>query len=75
MLFRSEEIEARLAKLTREREGIGAVNLRAEAEAAEVGEQLAALAAERADLEAAIDGHVLASAGVTALYSLNPEVG
>jgi len=50
----AEEIEARLAKLVREREAIGAVNLRAEAEAAEVGEQLAALAEERADLEAAI---------------------
>jgi len=49
-----DEIEARLAKLVRERESIGAVNLRAEAEAAEVGEQLEALADERADLEAAI---------------------
>ena len=28
-----------------------------------------------ADFETAIDGHVLASASVTALYSLNPEVG
>ena len=28
-----------------------------------------------ADLEAAVDGHVLDSAGVTGLYSLNPAVG
>lgn len=28
-----------------------------------------------ADFEAAVDGHVLASASVTGLYSLNPEVG
>jgi chromosome segregation protein len=46
--------ETRLARLVREREGMGPVNLRAEMEATEVDEQLAALRAERADLEAAI---------------------
>ncbi|MFQ5784038.1 MAG: chromosome segregation protein SMC [Alphaproteobacteria bacterium] len=49
-----DEIEARLARLLRERENIGAVNLRAETEAAEVEEQLSALRDERSDLEAAI---------------------
>ncbi len=49
-----EEIEARLARLVAQREAIGPVNLRAEIEATEVGEQLAALRDERADLEAAI---------------------
>ena len=48
------EVEALLARLVREREAIGAVNLRAEDETAEVERQRAALADERADLEAAI---------------------
>ena len=49
-----EETEARLARLRRERENIGAVNLRAEAEAEEVDQQLTVMRDERADLEAAI---------------------
>ena len=51
---KSGEIEARLEKLKRERETMGPVNLRAEAEAGELAEQLAALATEREDLEGAI---------------------
>jgi chromosome segregation protein len=43
-----------LQRLLRERENMGPVNLRAEQEAAEVGEQLQTLLDERADLEAAI---------------------
>ncbi len=46
--------ETRLQRLVRERENMGPVNLRAEQEAAEVGEQLETLLNERADLEAAI---------------------
>ena len=53
-----EETEAnaarRLEKLTRERDGMGPVNLAAEAEMAEVEERIATLKAERADLSAAI---------------------
>ena len=48
------EIEARLEKLKRERDTMGPVNLRAEAEATELAEQLAALATEREDLQGAI---------------------
>ena len=51
------EIEAkenRMQRLTRERENIGAVNLRAEEEANELGQQISSLASEREDLEAAI---------------------
>jgi len=48
------EAEGRLARLRKEREAIGPVNLRAEDEAAELEAQLAGLASERADLEAAI---------------------
>jgi chromosome segregation protein len=50
----SGEIEARLEKLKRERDTMGPVNLRAEVEADELAEQLAALATEREDLEGAI---------------------
>ena len=46
--------EARLQRLQRERENMGPVNLRAEQEAAEVGQRLQTLLDERADLEAAI---------------------
>ena len=49
-----EEIETKLARLTRERENMGAVNLLAEQEAEEVGQQIDALHTERADLVAAI---------------------
>jgi len=48
------ESEARLEKLLRERDGMGPVNLMAEAEAAELEERVAGLAAERADLTEAI---------------------
>ncbi|MBI07774.1 MAG: chromosome segregation protein SMC [Rhodospirillaceae bacterium] len=50
----SEAVEARIQRLTRERENIGAVNLRAEEEAADLDEQISTLVAERTDLEAAI---------------------
>ncbi len=50
----AEQIEAKLHRLTRERENIGPVNLRAEAEAAELEEEIAGLISERADLQAAI---------------------
>jgi chromosome segregation protein len=49
-----EEIEMKLGRLTRERENVGAVNLLAEQEAEEVGEQIDALQTERADLVSAI---------------------
>ncbi|MBM3570459.1 MAG: hypothetical protein FJX46_17090, partial [Alphaproteobacteria bacterium] len=48
------DVEARLERLKRSRELIGPVNLRAEQEAAEVGEQLRVMTGERADLEGAI---------------------
>ena len=47
-------VEARIAKLERERDGIGLVNLRAEEEAAEHALRLEAMRAERADLAGAI---------------------
>jgi chromosome segregation protein len=47
-------LEAKLQKLLREREAIGPVNLRAEAEAAELDTQITGLQAERGDLVAAI---------------------
>ena len=49
-----EEAARRLERLLREREGMGPVNLRAEQEAHELGEQLDTMTRERADLEAAI---------------------
>jgi chromosome segregation protein len=48
------DAEARLHRLTRERDGMGPVNLIAEAEAAEIEEKLAVLTREREDLIAAI---------------------
>ena len=48
------DAEARLQRLTRERDGMGPVNLIAEAEAAEIEEKLAVLTREREDLIAAI---------------------
>ncbi|PKU23763.1 AAA family ATPase [Telmatospirillum siberiense] len=48
------EAEAKLDRLTRERENMGPVNLRAEEEAAELEQRLAELTAERDDLVAAI---------------------
>jgi chromosome segregation protein len=47
--------ELRLSELERERDAIGAVNLRAEEEAADLAERLETLAAERADLDGALD--------------------
>ena len=49
-----EKAETRVERLLRERDTMGPVNLRAEAEAAETEEQIATLRSERADLEAAI---------------------
>ncbi|MCC7166738.1 MAG: chromosome segregation protein SMC [Rhodospirillales bacterium] len=49
-----EDLERRLERLGRERENIGPVNLRAEAEAEELTKQLDSLKAEREDLIAAI---------------------
>ncbi|MGO8916776.1 MAG: AAA family ATPase [Stellaceae bacterium] len=48
------EAEARLQRLVRERDGMGPVNLVAEAEAAEIEERLAVLTRERDDLVGAI---------------------
>jgi chromosome segregation protein len=48
------EAEARLERLTRERDGMGPVNLVAETEAAEIEERYTGLAREREDLTAAI---------------------
>ncbi|HYM02281.1 MAG TPA: chromosome partitioning protein ParA, partial [Stellaceae bacterium] len=48
------EAEARLERLVRERDGMGPVNLVAEAEAAEIEERLTGLTREREDLTAAI---------------------
>jgi chromosome segregation protein len=49
-----EEAETRLERLTRERDGMGPVNLVAEAEAAEIEERLSVLTHERDDLTGAI---------------------
>lgn len=50
----SERIEADVARLRRQRDALGAVNLRAEEDAAEVNEERDALAVEKEDLEQAI---------------------
>ena len=50
----AHDTEQRLANLERQRESIGAVNLRAEEEAAEYGERLKTLRSERADLAGAV---------------------
>ncbi len=49
-----EEVENKLARLLRERENMGPVNLRAEAEAAELDRQITGLQTERGDLISAI---------------------
>ena len=49
-----EDVEAKLARLLRERENLGAVNLRAEDEARELDQQINSMQSERADLVAAI---------------------
>ena len=48
------DIERKLDRLSKEREKMGGVNLRADEEAAEQEERMAAMSDERADLEAAI---------------------
>ncbi|WP_147126821.1 chromosome segregation protein SMC [Shimia ponticola] len=63
----SDRIEADVARLRRQRDSLGAVNLRAEEDAREVAEERDGLAAEKADLEAAI------SALRTGIASLNKE--
>jgi len=50
----ADGVEAHLAALEREREALGAVNLRAEEEAQELSERLQTLKSERADLTGAI---------------------
>jgi chromosome segregation protein len=50
----SEVIEADVARLKRQRDALGAVNLRAEEDATEVRDELEALTAEKTDLEAAV---------------------
>jgi chromosome segregation protein len=47
-------VEARLERIKRERDGMGPVNLRAEIESEEIGEQITTLQAEREDLVQAI---------------------
>src|SRR5690606_2711219 len=48
------DVEAKLARLVRERENMGAVNLRAEVEARELDEQIVGMQSERSDLVNAI---------------------
>ena len=50
----ADEIETEVSKLKRQRDGLGAVNLRAEEDAREVEAEHGALVVEKADLEAAI---------------------
>ncbi|MEL7276445.1 MAG: AAA family ATPase [Pseudomonadota bacterium] len=50
----SEMIETDIARLRRQRDALGAVNLRAEEDAAEVEEERAVLASEKEDLDAAV---------------------
>ena len=49
-----DSVELRLERLKRERDNMGPVNLRAEAEAIELSEQITTMVAERTDLEQAI---------------------
>ena len=62
-----EEAERKLERLRRERDNMGAVNLRAEVEAVELEEQLATMVSEREDLEGAI------ARLRQGIYSLNKE--
>jgi chromosome segregation protein len=50
----AQGVETHIAHLERERDALGAVNLRAEEEAGEVGQRLATMESERADLTGAI---------------------
>ncbi|MFQ6553582.1 chromosome segregation protein SMC [Aestuariibius insulae] len=63
----AEEIEAKVAQFKRQRDALGAVNLRAEEDATEVREEHDGLAREKQDLEAAI------AALRTGISSLNKE--
>lgn len=49
------EVEAEIARLRRQRDGLGAVNLRADLDAEEVRAEHDELAAEKADLDAAVE--------------------
>jgi chromosome segregation protein len=49
-----DEVEAKLERLTRERDNMGPVNLRAERESEELAEQIATMESEREDLMGAI---------------------
>ncbi|WP_421708464.1 chromosome segregation protein SMC [Algihabitans sp.] len=49
-----DQVETKVQRLIRERENLGAVNLRAEAEASELDQQIEGMQNERADLVAAI---------------------
>ena len=53
-LPQADDLEQRFAKVVRERDNMGPVNLRAEIEATEVEEQLSVMLSEKEDLEAAI---------------------
>ena len=64
-----DEIEENLDKLRRERERLGAVNLRAEEELREVEAQHATLTTERDDLVEAISGCARASRASTARHA------
>jgi chromosome segregation protein len=50
----AQGVETHIAHLERERDALGAVNLRADEEAGEVGQRLATMGSERADLTGAI---------------------
>ncbi len=63
----AEEIEAKVAQFKRQRDALGAVNLRAEEDAKEVRQEHEGLAREKQDLEAAI------AALRTGISSLNRE--
>ena len=63
----AEELKNRKERLVRDREAIGAVNLRAETEAAEIEKQLGSILAEQNDLSQAI------SELETAIQKLNDE--
>lgn len=62
-----EETERKLERMKRERDNMGAVNLRAEQEAVELQEQLDSMTTERTDLEGAI------ARLRQGIYSLNKE--
>ena len=59
-------------RLIRERENLGAVNLRAEAEAAELDEQIVGMQSERSDLIAAISDRSTTSGSTASALSSGP---